>query len=227
VVKPSRPTANSFLTRVITDRSQLGEVVADAGEGTDVLAQELVQGPLMSVALVIDGDGQVRAVFHHLSLRLWPARAGSSSHAVGVEPRPDVQQRTAAMLQSVSYLGLAQVDYVSTQRGPVVLDVNPRFYASMSLALASGVNLPYAWHEALCGVPYSPPRPYRTGVRFRVLEADLSQARHGDWRALRPVARPCAGAVWSHRDPLPGTVAAAEVVARVVGARVSSRATAT
>jgi predicted ATP-grasp superfamily ATP-dependent carboligase len=219
VVKQARPAATDVTTTVIREPGELYALVATGPEDNRVVAQQLVEGPLMSVALVLDEDGRVRAEFHQRGTRLWPAGAGSSSRAVGVPPQPAVTKAVAAFLQLAGYAGLAQLDYVATLRGPVVLDVNPRFYGSMPLAAASGVNLPLAWHASVCGAPYSPPAAYREGVTFRWLEADLSDVRHGDRQALRATPRPRVGAVWDCRDPLPSVRVAAEAVGRVLGAR--------
>lgn len=219
VVKQARPTATDVPTKVVRTPDQLQTLLAVAPEDSRVVAQQLVDGPLMSIALVLDEDGRVRAEFHHLGMRLWPAGTGSSSRAVGVVPQPTVTKAVVSFLQLAGHAGLAQVDYVAAPQGPVVLDVNPRFYGSMPLAAASGVNLPWAWHSSVCGAPYSPPPAYRAGVTFRWLEADLSDVRHGDRQALRAVPRPSVGAVWDRRDPLPSAAVAAAAVGRVLGAR--------
>lgn len=219
IVKPSRPTADGLLSRVVSGPDDLAALAAEVSPEISVLAQELVDGQLMSAAVVVDAAGRLRAEFHQASLRLWPAGSGSSSRAMGVEPDPQITERLIDLLQAVGYAGLAQVDYIRSARGPVLLDVNPRFYASMPLALASGVNLPSVWHSSVCGAPYRPPTPYRPGVTFRWLEADLSDVRHGDWRALRPGRAPRAGSVWDPRDPLPSVAVAAQVGARIMGAR--------
>ena len=48
--------------------------------------------------------------------------------------------------------GLAQLQFVQAPGGaPALIDVNPRFYGSLPLALACGVNLPDAWHALVSG----------------------------------------------------------------------------
>lgn len=223
VVKQARPTATDVPTSVVLQPDQLDALVEGAPGESRVVAQQLLEGPLMSIAVVLDAQGRVRAEFHQRSTRLWPAGAGSSSRAVGVAPESAVTQAVVSFLELAGYDGLAQLDYVAAPQGPVVLDVNPRFYGSMPLAAASGVNLPMTWHNSVCGSPYSPPVAYRAGVSFRWLEADLSDVRHGDRRALRAVPRPRVGAVWQLRDPLPAAAVAAATVGRVLGSHLRPR----
>jgi predicted ATP-grasp superfamily ATP-dependent carboligase len=219
IVKPSRPAPGGGTATVVTDPAELESLRRDTPQDLPVVVQERVQGPLMACTVVLDEDGRLRAEFHQRALRIWPAGAGSSSRAVGIAPDRELSERVVAMLVAAGYSGLAQVQYIAAARGPVVIDVNPRFYGSLPLAIASGCNLPATWHSAVTGAPFVPPAPYREGVTFRWLEADLSDARHGDLRALRPARRPGVGAVWSSRDPLPSAVLAADAVLRVVDTR--------
>lgn len=219
IVKPSRPGPGGHTATVVSGPPELEDLRRDRSGDLPVVVQECVQGPLMACTVVLDEDGRLRAEFHQRALRIWPAGAGSSSRAVGIAPDRELADRVVAMLTAADYSGLAQVQYIAAARGPVVLDVNPRFYGSLPLAIASGCNLPATWHAAVTGGPYTPPAPYREGVTFRWLEADLSDARHGDLRALRPARRPGVGAVWSSRDPLPSAVLASGIVTRVIDTR--------
>jgi len=211
VVKPSGP-GWPFAARAARNQAEVAHALAAAPPGAGLLVQEFVEGPLMAVSLVVDSDGAVRAHFHQRTLRVWPAGAGVSARAVGVEPEPDLTQRVAGLLSAAGYAGLAQVQYVRADRGPVVLDVNPRFYGSMPLALASGVNLPAVWHAAVCGAPRQPPPAHRAGVSYRWMEPDLVDALHGDLRWLRGPGRPRVGAWWNGQDPLPGLVLTGEAL---------------
>ena len=61
------------------------------------------------------------------------------------------------MLAELGYWGLAQVDYVETPAGYTLLDVNPRFYRCLPLAVACGTNLPALWHAVTVGRPVGAP----------------------------------------------------------------------
>jgi len=74
----------------------------------------------------------------------------------------------------VGYFGLAQLDFLVTADGPKLIDVNPRFYASLPLALACEVNLPAAWHAVVTGTRPPTERLYPVGVSYSSLEANLA-----------------------------------------------------
>ena len=91
----------------------------------------------------------------------------------------------------------------------LLLDVNPRYYLCMPLALACGVNLPAAWHAVVEGRPGGSPAAYPAGRRYRWLEGDVYAARHGHPLALLRPRRPAhAGAMWAADDPLPSLLLA-------------------
>jgi predicted ATP-grasp superfamily ATP-dependent carboligase len=93
----------------------------------------------------------------------------------------------------------------------VLLDLNPRVYGSLPLAVAAGVNLAALWCDLARGIDV-PARRGRAGVTYRWLEGDVrhvlaqTKARAmttGDaLRALRP-RRGVAHPVASLRDPGP------------------------
>jgi predicted ATP-grasp superfamily ATP-dependent carboligase len=204
VVKPAR-TKDEFPSRVAGSASELAAVLEQAADDESLLVQELLNPPLVGLAVVIDRDGTLAAAFQQRALRTWPARAGGSSLAVGAEPDMALAERAAALLGGVGYWGLAQLQFLQGPEGPALIDVNTRFYGSLPLATASGVNLPAAWHAIVTGAE---PRPrvalYRAGVTYRWLEADLTAAFGGDRRVLLARAsRPRAGAMWAGDDPLP------------------------
>jgi hypothetical protein len=98
--------------------------------------------------------------------------------------------------------------------------VNPRFYTSLGLAVAAGMNLPAIWLDLLMGrVPEVP--DYRVGVRFRTeddLRSLVAQFRSGARRdalaGLLP-QRGTAHGVVSLSDPRPGLAYARRIPRRL------------
>ena len=91
-----------------------------------------------------------------------------------------------------------------------MLDVNPRFYTSLPLALACGVNLPGAWHAVVVGDPPPSPGPYRLGVGYRWLEGEMTAAVRLRKPSLLPACGRRVGAMWARDDPLASTLLGVE-----------------
>jgi predicted ATP-grasp superfamily ATP-dependent carboligase len=103
------------------------------------------------------------------------------------------------------------MQFMSARKGAALIDVNPRFYGSLPLATAAGVNLAAVWHAVTLGEPVAPEEPYRVGVTYRWLEGEIAAAFNGARRELfAPAPRPRSGAMWASDDPVPSAMLAAE-----------------
>ncbi len=159
---------------VVSSPAELESVAASMAGEQEVLVQPYLRGALMMVALVIDREGLVVGRFAQLAERTWPREAGTASLVKSVSPPEALVDAAAEVLTGVGYFGLAQLDFLLTESGPRLLDVNPRFYASLPLALACDVNLPAAWHAVVVGERPPAERRYPLGATYRSLEATLS-----------------------------------------------------
>jgi predicted ATP-grasp superfamily ATP-dependent carboligase len=214
VVKPAGSGGALTMTLIIEARDELEALVEQLPATEPLFIQERVSGPLAAVALVVDRDGTTRARFQQVASRTWPLAAGVSTRAQSVAPDEELVEACARLLSVAGYWGLAHLQFVSTSRGLALVDVNPRFYGSLPLALAAGVNLPATWHAIAAGDDPGQPSPYRTGLTYRWLEGDLlAFAKEGRTEALRPARRPHIAAAWARDDPLPGFLLAGEAVA--------------
>jgi predicted ATP-grasp superfamily ATP-dependent carboligase len=207
VVKPAQPVSALKTARLAGDEEELRRLLEGVPPAEPLLVQERVTGPLVSIELVIDREGRLAARFQQVTQRTWPSAAGSIALATSVEPDEGLVSRTAAMLAELGYWGLAQVDFVETPSGFTLLDVNPRFYRCLPLAIACGTNLPALWHAVAVGRPVGEPGTYRTGMTYRWLEADLVAAVRGaPARLFERAPQPSTGAAWASGDPLPGVL---------------------
>lgn len=207
VVKPVYSGGEPSTARVVTSEQAFGDLLAEIDPSTELLVQECVPGPLLMLALVLDDDGRPVARFQQVAGRVWPSEAGGASLAVSVSPDDQLVGAATQMLAAVGFSGLAQLDFIDAVDGPLLVDVNPRYYASMPLALACGVNLPAVWHDVVRGDRPPPERRYPIGVSFRWLEADLRAAVKGVPRVLaQRVPAPKTGAMWARDDPVPGAL---------------------
>ncbi len=224
VVKPARGGGPLPTTRPIRTDDELRTVLEALPPDEPLLVQERVRGRLSALGVVVDRDGGLRARFQQAALRTWPQDAGNSSLAISVQPDEVLAERAADMLRNAGYAGMAQLQFVGHPGELALIDVNPRFYGSLPLALACGVNLPAIWHDAVTGRNTSTPSEYPVGVRYRWFGGDLLAAANGSPRLLVERApQPHTGAVWSSDDPLPGALAGTRTVAGIVGRRLVER----
>jgi CelD/BcsL family acetyltransferase involved in cellulose biosynthesis len=187
-----------------------GDLMTAAEWNCPLLIQPYLREEVHAVCGVV-WQGRLMASVHQRYLRTWPADCGTSSAAVTIEPDLDLDERLLMMLEG--YDGIFQAQFA----GRYLLDLNPRVYGSLPLAVAAGANLVGVYCDLLAGRE-SPPVRARAGVFYRWLEGDLRSL----WTAIRrgqmPVSsalgelRPRRGAAHSTeslRDPRPALVRAA------------------
>lgn len=228
VVKPARPNGALPTALIAGSADALHDIVAGLPPGEPLLVQERARGPLTAIALVLDRDGTAIARFQQVARRTWPSDAGISTVAESVPLDEQLAGRAAHMLSAVGFSGLAQLQFVEVAEGRALIDVNPRFYGSLPLAIASGVNLPAAWHaSASDGPAFSSGAGYRIGVSFHWLEGEALLAARSSPRPLpgvlrtllHPPSRPRAAAVWASDDPLASVMFGTDLAAGIAGRR--------
>jgi predicted ATP-grasp superfamily ATP-dependent carboligase len=121
--------------------------------------------------------GRLLAAFCHRRLREYPVSGGPSTLAVSVRD-PRLVELGTALLRALDWVGVAMVEFKQDGRGEYrLMEVNPRLWGSLPLAIAAGVNVPYAWYRLAAGLPVEPALTWREGVRMRFLFQDLLAAR--------------------------------------------------
>jgi len=114
--------------------------------------------------------------FAHERLRDFrPSGSGSSlRRSIPVDPR--LQQPASRLLSAMAWHGPAMVEFRDDGAGePCLMEVNGRFWGSLELAVAAGVDFPALWTGLLQGRRVPPPLGYQTGVTSRWLWGDVKR----------------------------------------------------
>ncbi|MFN2469226.1 MAG: ATP-grasp domain-containing protein [Gaiellaceae bacterium] len=195
------------------------EAAAEETAGEEWVAQEFVDGTLCAVAGVF-WAGELVCASHQVAHRIWPPVCGISAYAETVPRDLDLEERVAAILRAIGWRGMFELQLIRTETGRYVIDLNTRFYGSLALAVAAGLNLPAIWVDLELGrTPHV--GDYHPGVRYRSEERDaqaiLRLARERRWGAALDALRPrrrTTHALFSWRDPKPFLTRAAAAVTR-------------
>lgn len=133
-----------------------------------ILLQRRIEGPGIGVFLLA-WEGRLRAVFAHKRLREKPPAGGVSVYCESVAPPWGLVASSRALLEHFGWSGVAMVEYkVDSSTGlPYLMEVNPRFWGSLQLAIDAGVDFPALLVRAASGAPTGPPPIYRPGNRLR------------------------------------------------------------
>lgn len=202
----------------VADEAELEAALAGLPADERWLLQPYVSGTLAAICGVA-WEGRLVCASHQLSPRIWPPGRGISSFAVTVPRDAEREAGVARLLGLVGWSGIFGVQFLLAGGRAWAIDLNPRVYGSLALAIAAGQNLPAIWADLLLG---REPRVagYRVGVGYRVEEDDVRAiavaARRGDLGALRGLVprRRTTHGVFSLRDPAPFLVTLRKLVAR-------------
>jgi len=137
------------------------------------LIQELIPGSGYGFFSLLNKDSKPLAVFCHRRIREYPITGGVSTYCESIyEPR--IIDYGLKILKEIKWHGVAMVEFRKDFRDGEfkLMEVNPRFWGSLPLAIASGVDFPYLLFRMAIGKGIAISK-YRIGVRCRFLRKDL------------------------------------------------------
>ncbi len=172
VIKP-RISSGSFGIIYVKKREDLRSSYQNVHERYPFpLIQEWIPdgGGTFGLSALFDEASNVKAAFVHKKLRMYPVQGGPSTLAEGVE-HPQIMERGLSLLKSLNWVGVGMVEFKVDPRDgiPKLMEVNPRFWGSLQLAIVSGVDFPFLILKMAKGECFEPVLRYTVGKRFRWL----------------------------------------------------------
>jgi hypothetical protein len=142
-------------------------------DATGFIMQEYVSGTGYGVAMLFN-RGALRAKFTHRRLEENTATGGISTVRVGVV-HPRLEEYAERLLRHVGFHGVAMVEFKHNEETGQswLIEVNPRIWGSLALAIQSGVDFPYLLFRMATEGDVAPVMEYRTGVVVKWLLGHL------------------------------------------------------
>jgi len=112
--------------------------------------------------------GDPRAEFMHKRLRSYPITGGASSCAIGVRD-DELRDIGELLLSTLNWHGVAMAEFKKDRRDGRyrLIEMNPKFWGSLDLAISSGVDFPYLAAKMAYDGDIPCVSSYKVGVRFR------------------------------------------------------------
>ncbi|HEU4963923.1 MAG TPA: ATP-grasp domain-containing protein [Bacilli bacterium] len=176
VVKPRRSSGSRGI-RIAKDRDELLRLYAEA---VQTYPQPMIQaciplGDRFDVCLLYNRDGEVRASFVQREVRHFPLPIGPSTVQESVH-LPELIEQTTRLLETLSWHGVVEIEYMRDPRDGVykLMEINPRFWNSLALAVQSGVDFPQLLYQVAMTGDAEPVHAYEVGRLCRnLLPGDL------------------------------------------------------
>lgn len=140
---------------------------------TSILRQEYVVGRGVGAEFLFDRGKKVWHFVHERVHEL-PLSGGASSYRRSVSPMPALLADAERILTSLEWHGVAMVEFrVDLQGKHWLIEINPRLWGSLALAIDAGVDFPLGLWLLAQGSKMPPQPPYRTNYYTRDLINDV------------------------------------------------------
>ena len=178
VIKPSSSYTSTDLGKrrevmIIKSSAQLGDTVEKYADWGEVLIQEVFRGIGTGVE-VLANNGEILACFQHMRVHE-PLSGGASSYRKSVPINPELKTATEKLIRALNYTGVAMVEFKFNPQTEywIFIEINGRFWGSLPLAIASGVDFPYFLYELFVNNDTRLRDLGKIGVHCRNLRRDL------------------------------------------------------
>ena len=182
------------------------------------MVQEKIGGESVCYAALCR-DGRPLAEFMWRRLLEYPATGGPT--AAGESIRDDeVRAHCRSLCAALRWSGPADIEFKRDLRDrvPKLMEINPRFWGPLELAIRCGVDFPRLYVKACLGRPFAPVLTYAVGRRLSFLSPRILLGASApserlplardlcrpdrfdiDWRDLKPTLRQMRATWWDYR----------------------------
>lgn len=168
VVKPRTGTGSSGI--IYGKRLQKNDWKDHWEQYGSLIVQEKIpkHGKGIGTAVLMDEKSECKAFFVHQRLKEYPVSGGPSTDRVSIY-YPEIVKKSIKLLKSLSWRGIAMVEWKDDIRDgiPKLMEINPRFWGSLELAIRSGVDFPVLYLKTAIGEDFESITDYTEGVRCR------------------------------------------------------------
>lgn len=154
-------------------------------------------------------NGVPIALFSHKRLREYPRSGGPSTLRESIR-NPVIEAYALELLKSFKWHGVAMVEFKEDVRGGgfKLMEINPRFWGSLSLAVKAGIDFPYILYKLCMNEDIKPAFNYEIGIRSRWLIGDVlwlfsSNNKKRDFKEFCKNGEKCYFDTISKKDPAP------------------------
>lgn len=135
--------------------------------------QEKIIGENHCVAMLFR-KGAFRAKSTYRQLRDYPITGGQATLRISLR-NEQAENYLEKLLEKLQWHGVCQADFVVDKKTkvPYLIDINPRFWGSLTQAIASGVDFPYLLYKIAIDGDVAPVTDFKTGIMTRWIGGDL------------------------------------------------------
>ena len=181
VIKARKGAAGSG-TRYITSEDDFSKVVREFHQKKSdgifdyerPMVQEYIPGDLMDVCVLFN-RGRPRAALAQRRVITYPPSGGVGIVNETVED-PELIELALKLLKRMNWHGVAQVEFKKDGNGvPRLMEINPKFWGTLELSIAAGLNFPYMLYRMTMDGDIEPNFSYERNLQIWWYFAHLPQ----------------------------------------------------
>lgn len=174
ILKPRSGSGGKGITFVksVKEFQTIGDGFFDK-YGPFLLQEKIPYVNKYTVGVLCDAESKVRRACVIKEIRNYPVETGPACYAETVY-YPELLQLSVELMESLNYFGVADIDFlIDTRTGkPKLMEINPRFWGSLQVAINAGVDFPNLLFELMENGEIEKSLNYKIGIRCRHLIFD-------------------------------------------------------
>ena len=173
------------------------------------IAQEFIPGYIHDVALIAK-NGEVFQYFTQIRKLMYPISGGVGALNFSTH-NPVITKIAKEIIQKLNWSGMALLEFKLDSRDGKykLIEINPRFYGTVDLAIKAGIDFPDLYVQLASGKTPKKHKNYQTGIRYKFLFgrytlAMIQKLANSGWKDLKDsqeYKKRITGFAWE--DPLP------------------------
>lgn len=171
VLKPSNGSGGKGI--VFVDSPEKLHGIADKfleRYGPFLLQEKIPFTSKYTVGALCNSNHELKRICVIKELRNYPIETGQACYVETVN-EPKLIDITEKLLKSLDFFGIADIDFIIDPRDnqPKLMEINPRFWGSMQVAINAGVDFPHLLCRMLTDGDIERSLSYKTGIRCRYI----------------------------------------------------------
>jgi predicted ATP-grasp superfamily ATP-dependent carboligase len=168
LIRP-RVSSGSRGIRPVRSSDELDSAYSKVKEeyGEPIIQEQIPKKGYCTACVLLDRDCRKVAAFTYERVKEYPLSGGPT--VVGVSCNNEsIKEYALKLLRGMKWTGVAEVEFIIDPNGePKLLEVNPRFWMPLNLAIYSGVDFPYLLYRLAMGEKVEPVTSYKVGIKYR------------------------------------------------------------
>lgn len=171
IIKP-RKSSGSRGIKIVNTQEELVKVYLDIHQQYPfpIIQEYIGLGERYDVCMLYDKNHELKAYFVQKEIRHFPIDIGPSTVQQSVE-HPELLTMAKKIMQDLPWYGVVELEFMVDSRNGKLqfMEINSRFWASLQMAIDSGIDFPYLLYKLAVGEEVKNQFHYEVGCMCRWL----------------------------------------------------------